>query len=277
MISFVMPGEFSNLQGLFSTMRPTYYQQNRPMFFSEEDFKELKNFKTAFQTLGKEVSGDGFLSDKYTRLKQASYSDLEYKIRELNPDKLKGITTRFKQVSDADLHHIYHSLSGDKKVIKEIAANVRESIHSDIKEDSIQKAIKYISADMSNVYEGKWYVDPLFSQTVLFTDKDAKIISPFDIESIDVKATSELLKDGKHIEAGDVIGISSNHKKIYYDGPDFTMSKEIKDELLSYGSTYIVPESGTIDDIKLMIGSEKGTAHTINIEDFMNYTGIRKE
>ena len=277
MISFVMPGEFSNLQGLFSTMRPTYYQQNRPMFFSEEDFEELKNFKTAFQTLGKEVSGDGFLSDKYTRLKQASYSDLEYKIRELNPDKLKGITTRFKQVSDADLHHIYNSLSGDKKVIKEIAANVRESVHSDVKEDSIQKAIEYISADMSNVYEGKWYVDPLFSQTVLFTDKDAKRISPFDIESIDIKATSELLKDGKHIKTGDVIGISSNHKKIYYNGPDFTMSKEIKDELLSYGSTYIIPESGTINDIKLMIGSEKGTAHTINIEDFMNYTGIGKE
>ena len=43
MISFVMPGEFSNLQGLFSTMRPTYYQQNRPMFFSEEDFEEFED------------------------------------------------------------------------------------------------------------------------------------------------------------------------------------------------------------------------------------------
>lgn len=262
MISFVMPGEFSNLQGLFSTMRPTYYQQNRPMFFSEEDFK----------TLG-EVS-NGFLSDGYSRLKQASYSDLEYKIQELNPGKLKGVTTRFKQVSDADLHSIYNSLSDNKQSIKEIAENTRKAIGADIEENAIQKGIEYISADMANVYEGKWYVDPLFGQTSLFTDIDSKRISPFNIDSINVEATSNLLKNKKHVQTGDIIAISTNNKNIYYDGPNFTMDTEIKNSLLSDGQAYVIPESGTINDIKLMIGSEKGTAHTIDIEKFMKHTGI---
>ena len=265
MISFVMPGEFSNLQGLFSTMRPTYYQQNRPMFFSEEDFKALG-----------EVA-NGFLSDGYSRLKQASYSDLEYKIRELSPNKLKGVTTRFKQVSDADLHSIYNSLSGDKQSIKEIAANVRKAIGVNVAEDDIQKGIEYISADMANVYEGKWYVDPLLGQTSLFTDMDSKRISPFNIESINAEATSNLLENKKYVKTGDVIGISTNNKNIYYDGPNFTMDEGIKDSLLSYGQAYVIPESGTINDIKLMIGSEKGTAHTINIEKFMNRTGIENK
>ena len=264
MISFVMPGEFSNLQGLFSTMRPTYYQQNRPMLFKAEEFNALGTV------------ANGFLSDGYSRLKQASYSDLEYKIRELNPDKIKGITTRFKQVSDADLHNIYSSyLSGDKQAIKDIAAKIN------VKEDTIQKGIQYFSADMANVYEGKWYVDPLLGQTSFYTDIDAKRISPFNVESIDIEATSKLLdkKKNKYIEAGDIIGISANNKNIYYDGPKFLMDGDniIKDNLLSYGYAYVTPESGTISDIKLMIGSEKGTAHSISIEKFMKYTGIDQE
>lgn len=260
MVSFKMPGEFSNLQGLFSTMRPTYYQQNRPMFFTEKDFIALGNM------------AGGFLNDGYSRIGQSSYSALEYKIKP--EDGIKNITTRFKQVSDADLYSIYNSYLSNPDAIIDITEKVRESTKTNISRDKIKKGIEYISSEMSNVYEGKWYVDPLLGQTAMFTDIDAKRISPFNVENINVEATTNFLRKKKYIESGDQIGISINNQKIFYDGPRFKVDNEIIDNLTSYGYSYIMPETSMIDDIKLMIGSEKGTAHTISMENFMKHTGL---
>lgn len=260
MVSFKKPGEFSNLQGLFSTMRPTYYQQNRPMFFTEKDFIALGDM------------AGGFLNDGYSRIGQSSYSALEYKIK---PEgKIKSITTRFKQVSDADLYSIYSSYISNPDAIISITEKVKQSTETNISRDKIKKGIEYISSEISNVYEGKWYVDPLLGQTAMFTDIDAKRINPFNVENINVDATTNFLRKKKYIEAGDQIGISINNQKIFYDGPRFKVNDEIIDNLTSYGYSYIMPETSMIDDIKLMIGSEKGTAHTISMENFMKYTGL---
>lgn len=278
MISLRMPGEFSNLQGFFSTMRPTYYQQNRPIYFKEEDFKLL--------TKGEK----GFLADGYSRIGQTSYSSLEYKIlgNQSVEEKIKSITTRFKQVNDADLYEIYKN-AGDN--VKDITQAVNEIVNKErklknkkaanisIKEDAIARGIEYINAEMANVYEGKWYVDPLLAQTSLFTDIDSKHISPFNINNINEKATYNYLNSRKEsiIEAGQKIGVSINGKDIIYDGPKFKLTENIIDELVSYGSSDVVPVQSAISDIKLMIGSEKGTAHSISIEKFMKYTGIKSE
>lgn len=271
-ISFKMPGEFTSMPGLFSTMRPTTTQQNRYMSFTAKDYIALGNL------------ADGFLSDGYTMLGQPKYSKGEMMLHELAPDKYKGITTRFKQVSDADLHYTYEQALNDiesitKTVNEDIKTRIEELNEAEgrtgkrkikpyqVSEDAVRNAIEYMQTDMSNVNEGKWFVDPLIGQTAMFKDIDSKHIHPFEVDQIQADKTDSLLRGrlDKYINPGDVIAYSENGEEIHYDGPKFRLTQDIKDELINYGDSNVIPAYSMVDDPKFMINSEKATAHTINV------------
>ena len=269
LISFIKPGAFNNLAGLFSTMRPTYTQQNRPMYFGfgELDVKALEG----------EIVEDP-LKSGYLLARPTSLTPTEYTIRQklgqtsFTPDGLpfdtqqRAITTRFKQVSDIDLQLKYRNA---EKNIESIAASLG------LDADKARATLQYMREDLSSVYEGKWFLDPLLGNQQFFQTPDAKKVS-LNVNNIDEQKTRKILGDllYKDLDRNTVIAVTETGQSIYYRGPKATLYQENIDELLTQGSTYVLPEHAAISDVKTMIGSEKATAHTISMKPFMSYTGI---
>jgi len=269
LISFIKPGAFNNLAGLFSTMRPTYTQQNRPMYFGlgEIDVKALEG----------EIVDDP-LKSGYIMARPTSLTPTEYSIRQqlgkttLTPDGLpfdtqqRAITTRFKQISDIDLQLKYRDA---EKNIESIA----QALGLDV--DKARATLQYMREDLSSVYEGKWFLDPLLGNQDFFQSPDAKKVS-FNINNIDEQKTRKILGNlaYKDLDSNTVIAVTESGQSIYYRGPKAKFSLENIEELLEQGSTYVIPEHASISDVKTMIGSEKATAHTISMKPFMSYTGI---
>lgn len=262
LISFIKPGAFVDAAGLFSTMRPTYYQQNRPMYFSAG-----------------EINSD-IMKDGYTRLKPTSITKTENTIRnsimkdvrtpngDLFTNQYSSITTRFKQIGDADLQLKY--LQTETKL-----GTLAERLN--VSKDTLSKALDYMRQDMSSVYEGKWFLDPILGNSDFYTTPDAKKIE-FNIDAVDKYRTKDtltrLFKEDALLDVDTVIAYTKNGTPIFYNGAPGRMTADNFNELLEEGRTYIIPDSASVVDTKLMIGPEKATAHTISMESFMKYTGI---
>lgn len=255
LISYIKPGEFNVLSGLFSTLRPTYTQQNRPLYFEASE--------NAINLLQ---------SDGYTYVGQSSMSKLEHDIGKFLSDdgltsptgarydsQYRSINTRFKQIGDAQLQKRYLEIENR---LTQIAQK------TGLDEDKLKSTLQYMRNDMSTLYEGKWFYDPLLGNQDFFKIPDAKKVTLFTDETkVNLEATRKKLEslENKTITAGDVIGISGNGLPMYYDGPTSILRDYNIEELLK-GETYILPSEARVSDIKLMIGSEKAMAHTIDIE-----------
>ena len=267
LISFTKPGAFVDAAGLFSTMRPTYYQQNRGMYFSPGE-------------ISSEIMNDG-----YTRLMPSSMTETEYIIRETIGDKIKtpngdpfvnqqrAIATRFKQIGDADLQIKY--LQTEEKLSSLTAEwTTKDWI---VSEEKLRKSLEYMRQDMSSVYEGKWFLDPILGNSDFFTTPDAKKIE-FNIDAVDRDRTKQtltrLFEKDIMLDSDTIIAYTKNGAPIFYNGAPGKMSVENFNELLTEGRTYIIPDMASVRDTKLMIGPEKATAHTISMKSFMEYTGI---
>ena len=265
LISFIKPGAFVDAAGLFSTMRPTYHQQNRPMYFSAG-----------------EINSD-IMKDGYTRLKPTSITKTENIIRnsimkdirtpsgDLFTNQYSSITTRFKQIGDADLQLKYIQTEAKlDKLAKEL----------DIDEKTLGKALDYMRQDMSSVYEGKWFLDPTLGNSDFYTTPDAKKIE-FNIDAVDKYRTKDtltrLFEEDSLLDSNTIIAYTKNGAPIFYNGAPGRMTADNFNELLEEGKTYIIPDYASVVDTKLMIGPEKGTAHTIAMKNFMEYTGITNE
>ena len=263
LISFIKPGAFADAAGLFSTMRPTYFQQNRSMYFNVEDIDP------------------SILDDKYTSLFPSSMTLTEHTIRDTieiktpNGDPFdaqhRAITTRFKQIGDADLQIKYLDTRNElSKLASEWGVTEKE----------LGKALDYMEQEMSSVYEGKWFLDPTLGNSKFFTQADAKKIE-FNIDGINQNRTKEILLDlferDAVLDSNTIIAQTKNGMPIFHTGPMGKLSVENLNELLSEGRTYLIPDAASVRDVKLMIGPEKATAHTISMKGFMEYTGLGED
>ena len=261
LISFMKPGAFNVSAGLFSTLRPTYTQQNRALYF---ELSKKSNIAKLLE------------SDGYTYIGQTSMTKLEDSIRTKlgSPDQHRSIATRFKQMSDAELQLQYDIV---KARTTKLARNDKYKFNGQrLDTKKLKTVIEYMRSDMGSFNEGKWFYDPILGNQEFFRAPDAKKITLFsDKNSINEKATRDILyklqRDNTVITAGDVIGKTKSGNVIYYKGPAAIMQDYNIKELLDTGETYILPQKASVSDIKLMIGSEKAMAHTIEADKLVAY------
>lgn len=263
LISYMKPGAFNVSAGLFSTLRPTYTQQNRALYFS---LSKDSNIAKLLESNG------------YTHIGQTSMTELEYSVKKIpglsSPDLHRSISTRFRQMSDAELQLQYEKIKG---LTTKLAKNDKYKFNGQrLDTKKLKTVIEYMRTDMGSFNEGKWFYDPLLGNQDFFRTPDAKKITLFDDKSsIDEKATRDILhklqQNQTTITAGDVIGKSKSGNVIYYKGPAAIMQDYNVSELLENGETYIIPKEASVSDIKLMIGSEKAMAHTIEADKLVAY------
>lgn len=261
LISFIRPGDFNVLSGLYSTLRPTYTQQNRTRYLEIDD---------ATRRL---LEDDG-----YTYIGQASMSKLEYGIKKSLSDagltspngsrfdsQYRSITTRFKQLSDMELQGKYAYIAEN---IDDIATELG------LDATKLRTTFGYMRNDLSTVNEGKWFYDPLLGNQEFFRDADAKRITiAQDIENLDIDKTRTQLEKfrNQEIKPGSVIAITKDGRNVFYEGATAVMNDFNVNELLEEGYTYVLPNRSRINDVKLMIDSEKAMAHTIDADQLLRY------
>lgn len=274
----IKPGEYDVNAFLYSTMRPTYLQQNLGRSFNptQEWNMDLEGNALHVDTMGKVSLKDG----SQLRILKTITGSPEITVKEylgqqalevLKPghsQQVRHVMTAFKQMNDYDLQMKYRYMSEQATTI---ANNLGMSV------DQYRAYLSYMREDMLSVNEGKWFMDPLLGEQRFIRTNDAKKVFGFHIEDMDdaTKAKTEAqlqsLK-GKIITQNDVIGYSNSGKRIYYSGPETILTDANIEELMKDGETRVIPKVADIIDAKVMFnGSEKATAHAISVDGFMKY------
>jgi len=265
-VSYVRPGDYNDAASLYSTLRPTYHQQNNSMWFSPSrfDMKKFIGFEEHALRVGTNVITEKEYKDKMA-LAASGYQPIDgedYALRE------RSMIARVKQINDYDLIMRYQELEEDVAMAKQLG----------ISESRYGKAVEYFEQEFMSLHEGKIFIAPGLNEQELFQAKDGKKIM-FDKDIVDEARSKSMLArlahDGTVVTRDTPIAITPDDTLIYYDGPDTVFTRENIDEFFDWGSSSVIPLHGDIADTKIMInGAEKGTVHSINMTKFMEYTGI---
>lgn len=267
-VSFgVRSGDYNDASSLYSTMRPTYNQQNNGMYFNLNEmdvnkFTGLDEHSIRF--------GTAVLAEKEYLDRVALYNSGYNPIPGQNySSRRRTMVAKTKQLSDYDLILKYQEMQKNSSIIaKELG----------ISESRYNKALAYFQQEYMSVYNDKIFLAPGLNEQNLFQDREGKKIL-YDIDNIDEKRSIRILNKLAYeetiVDRNTVIGVKQNGAPIYYEGPSTILTKGNVDELLN-GQTYVIPTEGDIFDNKVMInGAEKGTTRSIHMPSFMEYTGIK--
>lgn len=173
------------------------------------------------------------------------------------------ITGDVKIMSDLQIAKRYESL--DKSLTKKISKY--SNIDPDFDKDLYEYTYNLFKTEMNNVYESKILVRPSVANLEMFKTPDLQKFSNKNIANLSemskAKLREKLLKNNGRITNGFVLGaISENDSKnIIYDGPEGTIADI--DSFIDEGIAYILPDQRSINDVKGMIGNEKGTLNLL--------------
>lgn len=274
----IKPGEYDVNAFLYSTLRPTYLQQNLGRSFNpdEEWNVNLEGNVLAVNEMGKVEVKNGSQTSQIRILKTIAGSPeitaQEYlgkkALANYQPghgNKVRHIMTAFKQMNDYDLQMKY-------RYMYENATTIANKVGMSV--EQYRQYLDYMREDMLSVNEGKWFMDPLLGEQRLIRTNDAKKVFGFHIDDIDKNETEAILNklSGKEIEQNTIIARTHKGKAIYYQGPRGVLTDANVQDLLETGETRIIPKMADIIDAKVMFnGSEKATAHAISVGRFMEY------
>lgn len=269
--SLAKPGDFNVNAGLYSTMRPTYGQQNNAMMFSSDMFTLSLNFddhikkesskiyNKASTITRKELDAKINVAKAYNTLGDNDYENYE-----------RQFMSRYKQMSDYELQLKYAKMeSNSAKIAKKL----------EIEEEVFNKGLEYMRKDLMSLTEGKLFHAPELQEQGLFTDIEGEKLE-INTDTMDrdktKKILDELVESRKEIGYGDIIGKTVSGDNIYHEGAKTILEEFNVNELMGDdGMTHIIPTQPLIRDVKLMInGAEKGTSQSLVIENFMKYSGI---
>ena len=277
----IRPGDYNDAASLYSTMRPTYVQQNNGMSFSIDEM-DISKF-TGFQK-------KDFLNDTASiRFNTAVIAGLEYDDRMALANsgyqpipgqdyakRRRSMVARVKQMGDYDLQLKYIEM-------QENADSIAKELK--ISNTRYRNSLEYFQQNFMSLHADKIFIAPGLNEQTLFQDREAKKIL-YNLDGLDVtrsyKKMNSLVRNKEIVTANTVIGIRNDGTPVFHQGPDVVFTEknlqDIFDDVKSTSSikkTYAIPIQGDIFDNKIMInGSEKGTTHSINIKSFMDYTGI---
>lgn len=270
-------GDYNDAASLYSTMRPTYSQQNNALYFSKNEIDmtkfvgfDLKDKPIRFDTA---VIAEREYADRIS-LSNAGYEPIpgkDYSTRR------RSMVARTKQMNDYELQLKYEEMRLNSKDIAQ---------ELNISEAQYNKALEYFQRDYMSLHEGKIFLAPGLNEQQLFQDRDAKKFT-YNLEGLDITRSERIMKklvySNSKVTRDDVIGIRKDGTVVYHEGPDTVFTKANLDDIFydaeidqSLRKTYIIPIQGDVFDNKVMInGAEKGTTHSINMTKFMEYTGIK--
>lgn len=291
----VATGEYNVNAFLYSTMRPTYSQQNLGRLFDAT--KEWDEQVFSGDRLRTMAGSPEMTIKEYNGLTLSKFFD-GYE------NQVRHVMTGFKQMGDYDLQLKYAFMSKN-------AAKVSSKMG--VSTATYRKALAYMREDMLSLNEGKWFMDPRMAQQQIVSAADAKKVKLLDIRNADAQRSGEVLQalvnkalhdptdKNALITANTIVGYTSNGTALFagndlYTGLDQANLEDIFDikvvnevELVNgvetvvsktkysfkngaTGFTRVIPGIPDIRDTKLMFnGSEKATAHAIDVDAFLKY------
>lgn len=250
--TFKSPGEIADFAGLSSSMRPTFGQMLNGLNFTPD--KELEDIAEYF--------GGKIGAVSRSKTEQTIRNILSSNEKFLGPngkpfgEQEHSIFTTFKQMSDAELQTRYKEL---------------ESVFTSRGEDWAE-AFNVFRTEYMSLNEGKFFGAPMMFNHEVFTTADNQRIRISQLEHIqskkDLAETLNITRNliNKEITAGTVIG-KHNGKSIYYNGPTTILTQEVLNDFFETGEAVITPSQRMVQDIKVMFQQEKGTLHTILVND----------
>lgn len=272
----VRPGDYNDAASLYSTMRPTYVQQNNALSFtlSEMDNTKFVGFKAKPVRFDTAVSTAMEYEDRMA-LATSGYQPIagqDYAARR------RSMVARVKQMSDYDLQLRYQDMWSD-------VAGSAKSLG--ISQKKYRDALTFFQENYMSLHEGKVFLAPGLNEQKLFQDVDGKKVL-YNLDGLDIDRSESLMKKlvyNKEIVTRDtVIGIRKNGTVVFHQGPDVVFTEanlqdffgeEARLDPTGIRKSYAIPVRGDIADKKIMInGAEKGTTHSISMTSFMKYTGI---
>lgn len=272
----VRPGSYNDASSLYSTMRPTYIQQNNGMMFNIEDidvnkFAGLDNDMFTFQTT---VLTEQERLNRYNigRSGMTAPDGRAYGAQERN------FVIKARQMSDRELWEKYTQMSDNAE---EVAARLGIDI------DEYNAGLKYYQQDIMSLYEGKLVIAPGLNEQELFRQREATKVE------LDINAHPEIvdnlqryIDEGRVLDSNTVIGrYKDKHGRnagvMFWDGPETIMEQRDLDELIDNATreeyyTRVIPlGAGDITDDKMMLnGAEKGTTHSVDVKSFAKALGL---
>ncbi len=266
-VSYKRPGDYNDAASLYSTLRPTYHQQNNGLLFTpnEIDASKFRGLEEHAIRIGTTVITEQEYSDKMA-LAESGYQPIpgqDYAERE------RTMIAKVKQMNDYDLITQYQTMESNS------AAMAREL---GISESRYNKALEYFEQEFMSLHEGKLFIAPGLNEQDLFTMRDGKKVL-FNKDIVDEERSRKILNalvhNGTKVDRDTIIAVTPNGAPIYYDGPDTVFTHENITDFFDRGRSTVIPFQGDIFDNKIMInGAEKGTTHSINMTKFMEYTGF---
>ena len=243
--------------------RPTYAQQSnyRPFTLEGQYFTNPEELSSKFgMHFGDVYAPENFIERKnrgdIKRLGQENFNR--------NTASYRNIVGAVQSISDAEL------VAGKEEGLQFLLKN-----NSGLDRDALAKVYNRMYQDI-NTYEGKFYIRPEIANQNFMLIGDPKTVSIPDLEyiskygsEVEREATLSTLNDlvGKNVGNGTVIGrkLNNNNKfvPIFYNGPEISnFSIQDAEDLYRNGKT-VVNVSRQLDDVKLFIGHEKGTAESL--------------
>lgn len=265
----VRPGDYNDAASLYSTMRPTYGQQNNGMYYSLNDIDKTKfvGFKNGSPVRFDTAVIAGREYDDRMALFNSGYNPIpgqDYSARR------RSMVARVKQMGDYELQLQYVKMQQDADTIAQELG---------ISRTRYNKSLEYFQQNFMSLHEGKIFLAPGLNEQALFQDREGKKVL-YNLDGIDEVRSRRLLNkyvtQKTRITGHTPIAIRTNGTPVYYQGPDAYLTEANVKEFFENGKSYVIPIQGDIFDNKVMInGAEKGTTHSINITSFMEYTGIK--
>lgn len=272
----VRPGSYNDASSLYSTMRPTYTQQNNGMTFSASSMDAGKfvglddgifTFETTVLTEQERLNRYNVAKSGYVAPDGSAFDAQE-----------RNFVIKARQMNDRELWEKYAHMSENAD---EIAARLGIGI------DEYNAGLKYYQQDIMSLYEGKLVIAPGLNEQELFRQREATKVE------LDITAHPEIVDnlqryvdDGTILDSNTIIGRYTDRDGnpagvMYWNGPKTILEQRDLDELIDNAArdeyyTRVIPIGvGDIADNKMMLnGAEKGTTHSINIHNFAEALGL---
>lgn len=272
----VRPGSYNDASSLYSTMRPTYTQQNNGMAFAMDSIDTKKfaglgddvfTFETTVLTEQERLNRYNIAHSSYTAPDGSAFDAQE-----------RNFIVKARQMSDRELQTKYLQMADN-------ADEIAQRLGIDAAE--YDAALKYYRQDMMSLYEGKLMIAPGLNEQELFRQREATKVE------LDINAHPEIIEnlqkyidEGRVLDSNTVIGRykdrdGRNAGVMFWNGPETIMEQRDLDELIDNAArdeyyTRVIPlGAGDIADDKMMLnGAEKGTTHSIDIRSFAKALGL---
>lgn len=181
----------------------------------------------------------------------------------MHADQISSITTTYKQVGEAEIIANYERV---RKNIKRLAKS------NGLDADLLSKAFNLTYDTMPSVYEGSAMMSSTLATAYHNATTDTKKMKfdriPYIEDATDLAYTKEKLYSliGQKVDRNTIIGHDSKGA-IYWDGFETVLTERNVQEILSDGTTTIVP-TNVISSRKFMLGgSEKFIANGVIVND----------